>query len=84
MRDDYIRKYLEFDKLGEIEILEALHQEKILLSRWNILWLPTRKWKKEAKEKLNQMKKGKLTEDEVYEWIKKINKFIKNWIKCGK
>ncbi len=29
------------------------------------------KWKKEAKEKINQMKKGKLTEDEVYEWILK-------------
>ena len=27
------------------------------------------KWKKEAKEKINQMKKGKLTEDEVYKWL---------------
>ena len=26
-------------------------------------------WKKQAKEKINQMKKGKLSEDEVYEWI---------------
>ena len=26
-------------------------------------------WKKQAKEKINDMKKGKLTEDEVYEWI---------------
>ena len=26
-------------------------------------------WKKQAKEKINQMKKGKLTENEVYEWI---------------
>ena len=26
-------------------------------------------WKKQAKEKMNDMKKGKLTEDEVYEWI---------------
>ena len=168
MRDDYIRKYLEFDKLREFEMLEALHQEKILLSKsdthkstdlssicYSILeelsktpnypikicqncgkyFLPTsktdeiycdypkengktcrelgafqsyterlkqnkamgeyrktyqqkfmqvrkdkenkelvknfEKWKKEAKEKINQMKKGKLTEDEVYEWITK-------------
>ena len=28
-------------------------------------------WKKQAKEKINLMKKGKLTEDEVYEWILK-------------
>ena len=28
-------------------------------------------WKKQAKEKINGMKKGKLTEDEVYEWILK-------------
>ena len=27
-------------------------------------------WKKKAKEKINAMKKGKLTEKEVYEWIK--------------
>ena len=26
-------------------------------------------WKKQAKEKINGMKKGKLTEDEVYNWI---------------
>ena len=26
-------------------------------------------WKKQAKEKINQMKKGKLTENKVYEWI---------------
>ena len=26
-------------------------------------------WKKEAKEKMNKMKKGKLAEDEVYEWL---------------
>ena len=29
-------------------------------------------WKKQAKEKINLMKKGKLTEDEVYQWILKI------------
>ena len=28
-------------------------------------------WKKQAKEKINDMKKGKLTEDEVYKWISK-------------
>ena len=28
-------------------------------------------WKKQAKEKINDMKKGKLTENEVYEWIMK-------------
>ena len=26
-------------------------------------------WKKKAKEKINDMKKGKLTENEVYDWI---------------
>ena len=26
-------------------------------------------WKKQAKKKINQMKKGELTEDEVYEWV---------------
>ena len=28
-------------------------------------------WKKEAKDKVNKMKKGKLTEKEVYDWILK-------------
>ena len=28
-------------------------------------------WKKKAKEKINDMKKGKLTENEVYDWILK-------------
>ena len=28
-------------------------------------------WKKKAKEKINDMKKGKLSENEVYEWILK-------------
>lgn len=28
-------------------------------------------WKKQAKEKINDMKKGNLTENEVYEWILK-------------
>ena len=28
-------------------------------------------WKKQAKEKIKQMKKGKLTENEVHEWIMK-------------
>jgi len=28
-------------------------------------------WKKQAKEKINDMKKGKLTENEVYKWILK-------------
>ena len=27
------------------------------------------KWKKETKEKINQMKKRKLTEDVVYKWL---------------
>ena len=26
-------------------------------------------WKKEAKDKINKMKKNKLTEDEVYKWL---------------
>lgn len=26
-------------------------------------------WKKQAKQKLNDLKKGKLTENEVYKWI---------------
>ena len=26
-------------------------------------------WKKQAKEKVNKMKKGKFTEDEVYKWL---------------
>ena len=28
-------------------------------------------WKKQAKEKIKDMKKGKLTENEVYEWLLK-------------
>ena len=26
-------------------------------------------WKKEAKDKVNKMKKGKFTKDEVYNWL---------------
>ncbi len=26
-------------------------------------------WKKDAKDKVNKMKKGKLTEKEVYKWL---------------
>ena len=29
------------------------------------------KWKKDAKDKVNKMKKGKLAEDEVYKWLVK-------------
>lgn len=29
------------------------------------------KWKKEAKDKINNMKKGKIKEDEVYNWLEK-------------
>ena len=28
-------------------------------------------WKKEAKDKVNKMKKGKITEGEVYKWLVK-------------
>lgn len=31
-------------------------------------------WKKQAKEKINDMKKDNLTENQVYDWILKINK----------
>ena len=27
------------------------------------------KWKKDAKEQINKLKKGRLTEDEVYKWL---------------
>lgn len=27
------------------------------------------KWKKDAKEQMNKLKKGKLTEDKVYNWL---------------
>ena len=27
------------------------------------------KWKKDAKDKVNKLKRGTLTEDEVYEWL---------------
>ena len=33
-------------------------------------------WKKQAKEKINQMKKGKLTENEVYDWIRENKQFL--------
>ena len=29
------------------------------------------KWKKNAKDKVNKLKRGTLTEDEVYEWLVK-------------
>ena len=33
-------------------------------------------WKKQAKEKINQVKKGKLTENQVYDWIRENKQFL--------
>ena len=87
MRDSYSRKYDEFSNNSEYEILESLHTKNMLLSMsdthksnnlssicYAILEELSKNfetWKKQAKEKINDMKKGKLTENEVYEWILK-------------
>ena len=57
---------------SSVESGEKTYQQKFMQVRKNKeLSKDFETWKKQAKEKINLMKKGKLTEDEVYEWILK-------------
>ena len=64
------QSYTENKAMGEYR---RTYQQKFMQVRKNKenkkLAQDFENWKKQAKEKINNMKKGKLTENEVYEWI---------------
>lgn len=54
-------------------LYRRIYRQKFMIAQRNknnkIIQKEFEQWKKEAKEKVNKMKKGKLTEDEVYKWL---------------
>ena len=59
-------QYQYLGKNSKYDLLDALKNKKLVQD--------FERWKKQAKGKINLMKEGKLTENEVYEWIWKINR----------
>ena len=47
--------------------------EKKIINKWRKIL--KKKWKKDAKDKVNKLKHGVLTEDEVYEWLTQNKQF---------
>ncbi len=73
-----LEKYTYNERLKQNKAMgeyRRTYQQKFMQVRKNkdnpILSQDFETWKKQTKEKINLMKKGKLTEDEVYDWILK-------------
>ena len=67
------RKNLENNKVQAL--YRRIYQQKFMTAYRNkeskAIQKEFDKWKKEAKDKISKIKKGKLTEDEVYKWLVK-------------
>ena len=54
-------------------LYRRIYRQKFMIAQRNkdnkIIQKEFDQWKREAKEKVNKLKKGKLAEDEVYEWL---------------
>lgn len=54
-------------------LYRRIYRQKFMIAQRNknskVIQKEFEQWKKEAKDKVNKMKKGKLTEDEVYKWL---------------
>ena len=65
------RKNLENNKVQAL--YRRIYQQKFMTAYRNkeskAIQKEFEQWKKEAKDKINKIKKGKLTEDEVYKWL---------------
>ncbi len=65
------RKNLENNKVQAL--YRRIYQQKFMTAYRNkeskTIQKEFEQWKKEAKDKISKMKKGKLTEDEVYKWL---------------
>ena len=65
------RKNLENNKIQAL--YRRIYQQKFMIAYRNkeskVIQKEFEQWKKEAKDKVNKMKKDKLTEDEVYNWL---------------
>ena len=65
------RKNLENNKIQAL--YRRIYQQKFMIAYRNkeskVIQKEFEQWKKEARDKINKVKKGKLTEDEVYNWL---------------
>ena len=54
-------------------LYRRIYRQKFMIAQRNkdvkVIQKEFEKWKKDAKDKVNKMKKGKLAEDEVYKWL---------------
>ena len=54
-------------------LYRRIYRQKFMIAQRNkdvkVIQKDFEKWKKDAKDKVNKMKKGKLAEDEVYKWL---------------
>ena len=69
--NEQYKKNLENNKTQAL--YRRIYRQKFMIAQRNkdsrAIQKEFTQWKKEAKDKVNRMKKGKLTEDEVYEWL---------------
>ena len=54
-------------------LYRRIYSQKFMIAQRNkdvkVIQKDFEKWKKDAKDKVNKMKKGKFAEDEVYKWL---------------
>ena len=69
--NEQYKKNLENNKAQAL--YRRIYRQKFMIAQRNkdskTIQKDFEQWKREAKDKVNKMKKGKLTEDEVYKWL---------------
>ena len=69
--NEQYKKNLENNKAQAL--YRRIYRQKFMIAQRNkdskTIQKEFEQWKREAKDKVNKMKKGKLTEDEVYKWL---------------
>ena len=76
-RDQFFENFISKETLNKLNNNQALYRriyrQKFMIAQRNkdskAIQKDFEQWKKEAKDKVNKMKKGKLTEKEVYKWL---------------
>lgn len=69
--NEQYKKNLEKNKAQAL--YRRIYRQKFMIAQRNkdskIIQKEFEQWKKDAKDKVNKMKKDKLTEDEVFKWL---------------
>ena len=69
--NEQYKKNLENNKAQAL--YRRIYRQKFMIAQRNkdskTIQKNFEQWKREAKDRVNKMKKGKLTEDEVYKWL---------------